>query len=198
MRLSIKGLTAVIPLIQSALRQHATVYATPFIIAVDGHSGVGKSTFARRVACDLDGRVIEGDDFYAGGLDIGLDTPESRAARCIDWRTQRNMLEALKHGREARWHSFDWNRFDGSLSKTETVIAPCPFIILEGVYSARSELADLIDFAVLLRLDNKRRTVRLTKRDGRAGPWDIQWREAEEWYFNEGLAGRRFDVIVNQ
>ena len=129
--------TAAFPLILSAARQRATAVSAlrPFIIAVDGHSGVGKSTFARRLARDLDGAVIEGDDFYAGGLDVGLDPPESRAARCIDWRSQRDVLETLRHGREARWFPFDWNRFDGSLSNSATIMAPSRFIVFEGVYS---------------------------------------------------------------
>ena len=192
--------TAAFPLILSAARQRATAVSAlrPFIIAVDGHSGVGKSTFARRLARDLDGAVIEGDDFYDGGLDVGLDPPESRAARCIDWRSQRDVLETLRHGREACWFPFDWSRFDGSLSNSATIMAPCRFIVFEGVYSARSELADLIDYAVLLRLHKEHRTARLTMREGQAGPWDHQWREAEDWYLSEGLAGRQFDMIVDQ
>ncbi|CAK7261084.1 protein of unknown function (plasmid) [Shinella sp. WSC3-e] len=88
--------TAAFPLILSAARQRATAVSAlrPFIIAVDGHSGVGKSTFARRLARDLDGAVIEGDDFYDGGLDVGLDPPESRAARCIS-DEQRRAIEHI-------------------------------------------------------------------------------------------------------
>jgi hypothetical protein len=75
----------------------------PFIAALDGRSGAGKSTLARRLADHLSAAVIEGDDFYAGGIALRSDSAASRAAACIDWTRQRAVLEAVAAGRDARW-----------------------------------------------------------------------------------------------
>ena len=52
---------------------------TPVVVALDGRSGVGKSTLATAIADRLGAVVIEGDDFYAGGVGILGDSPECRA-----------------------------------------------------------------------------------------------------------------------
>lgn len=79
----------------------------PLLVGLDGRSGVGKSTLARILADNLDAAVIEGDDFYAGGIELRTDSPASRAAACIDWTRQRSVLEALSAGRPAYWRAFD-------------------------------------------------------------------------------------------
>ena len=45
----------------------ASTASRPILVAIDGGSGAGKSTFARRVGDELGAAVIDGDDFYAGG-----------------------------------------------------------------------------------------------------------------------------------
>jgi uridine kinase len=80
---------------------------SPFIVAIDGRSGVGKSTMARALAKRLDACVIAGDDFYAGGIALRSDSAASRAAACIDWTRQRSVLESLAADRAAQWRAFD-------------------------------------------------------------------------------------------
>ncbi len=86
---------------------------SPLVLAIDGRSGVGKSTLAEWLAEELSASLIEGDDFYAGGTEILGDPPASRAARCIDWQTQRRVLSALREGKTASYQAFDWDAFDG-------------------------------------------------------------------------------------
>ncbi|WP_129793046.1 uridine kinase [Sphingosinicella sp. CPCC 101087] len=168
----------------------------PFIAALDGRSGAGKSTLARSLAEKLDAVVIEGDDFYAGGIELRTDSPASRAASCIDWTRQRAVLEALSAGQQARWRAFDWNAFDGRLCDEPTRVEPRPIVILEGVYAARPDLADLIDLRVVLVVSNNVRLERLAAREGGVGPWERQWHEAEEFYFTEVMPPTRFDIIL--
>lgn len=155
----------------------------PFTVAVDGRSGVGKSTLARALAERVESCVIEGDDFYAGGIELRTDSPASRAAACKDWTRQRPVLEALAAGREASWRAFDWDAFDGRLRDEPTWIGPRPIVILEGVYAARPELADLLDLRVALLAPDDVRLARLAAREGAIGPWERQWHEAEDFYF---------------
>ena len=167
------------------------------IVAIDGRSGVGKSTLAGELAQLLGATVIDGDDFFAGGVTLRSDDPQQRAADCIDWRRLRPVLEALRKGQPASWHAFDWEAFDGSLEQTSTVARSSRFVVLEGVYSGRPELADLVDLRIVVRMPEARRMRQLVEREGTLGPWELQWHEAEEHYFSHTMPAERFDLIID-
>jgi para-aminobenzoate synthetase len=169
----------------------------PFTVALDGRSAAGKTTLAAVLAGILDAAVIEGDDFYAGGTEVRSDRPADLVAACIDWPQQRAVLEALRSGGQAAWHAFDWDAFDGRACAELTVLAPKPIVILEGVYSARPELSDLIDLAVFVRADEGVREARLIAREGQIGPWERQWHAAEDYYFEFVRPLTSFDALID-
>jgi len=180
------------------IRTRAAQLVRPCVVALDGRSGAGKSTLAARLARLLDGVVLEGDAFFAGGVDVRRDSPRDRARDCIDWRRQRPVLEALRAGREARYVAFDWDAFDGRLEGEPSVCEPRDVVVFEGVYTARPELADLTDLRVLLRVSDEVRIARLLAREGTIGPWERQWHEAEEWYFAHDATPGWFDAIIDE
>lgn len=169
----------------------------PFFIALDGRSGVGKSTLANVVSQRFDALVIEGDDFYAGGVTVREDSPQSRAVACIDWTRQRFVLTALRNMQQASWRSFDWEAFDGRLAGVATTVEPRPVVLLEGVYSARPELFDLFDLRLLLTVPNEVRIARLIEREAVIGEWERQWHEAEEVYFESLHVSTHFDAVIS-
>lgn len=116
---------------------HAAKADGPYVMALDGRSGVGKSTLAALLAENVGAALIEGDDFFAGGTGLRSDSPAIRAADCIDWPRQRAVLDALRQGRAASWRAFDWEAFDGRLQSSVSELSPRSVVILEGVYSAR-------------------------------------------------------------
>lgn len=181
----------------AVIQETARARPVPLIVAIDGRSGVGKSTLAEWLADELSASLIEGDDFYAGGTEIVGDSPASRAARCIDWQAQRQVLSALRSGRVASYRAFDWDAFDGSLQFAPTRVAPAPIILLEGVYAARQELRDLVDLSLLVRVPDTVRIARLIEREGEIGPWETQWHEAEEWYFANAAPPSAFDLVLD-
>ena len=166
-----------------ALSRHISLVSTtterPYVIALDGRSGVGKSTLAAQLADVVDATIIEGDDFFAGGTGLRSDAPAVRVAECIDWSRQRAVLNALRQGCKATWNAFDWDAFDGRLQPEATELSPTPVVILEGVYSARPELADLVDLKVLVTVPDALREARLLEREGSIGPWELQWHQGE-------------------
>lgn len=169
----------------------------PLVVAIDGRSGVGKSTLAGWLARELPAGLIEGDDFYAGGTGILGDPPKARAARCIDWRAQRRVLSDLRQGQAASYHAFDWDAFDGSLQERRTEVAPAAIILLEGVYAARPELRAFVDLSILLQVPDTVRLSRLMAREGEIGPWERQWHEAEAWYFAEAAPASGFNLVLD-
>jgi uridine kinase len=175
----------------------------PLIVAIDGRSGAGKSTLAATLAAgpgaDIEVTVIEGDDFYAGGSAAFWDALSARGKvdHVIDWRRQRRVIGQLRTGREARWRPFDWQAFDGRLAAA-VAARPSPLVIVEGVYSGRPELADLVDLRVLLDTPADERHRRLEAREGpdHVDDWYHRWTEAEEWYFGTLVRPEVFDLVV--
>ena len=54
--------------VAAAVRKVAASRRAPLVVAFDGPSGSGKSTLASRVAGDLGGTLVPGDDFYAAEI----------------------------------------------------------------------------------------------------------------------------------
>src|SRR5690348_15604152 len=148
----------------------------PLLVALDGRSGTGKSTLAALLAAQVGATVVEGDDFYPGGADAEWDglSPAEKAALVIDWRRLRaEALEPLLAGRPAAWHPFDFQAGHGLAAHIVTR-DPAPLVVLDGVYSARPELADLIDLAILIEAaDDTVRRQRLLAREG--APFMTAW-----------------------
>ena len=108
------------------------------------------------------------------------------------------MLEPLLAGRQARWRTFAWERGEG-LSDHTIVCDPTPVIVLDGAYSTRPELADLIDVAVLLTLRDETRRMRLLAREDEAymSRWHQLWDTAEDHYFGSIRPPEAFDVVLS-
>ncbi len=181
------------------LRRRLDGRTTPLVVALDGRSGVGKSTLAARIGTMLRAAVIDGDDFFAGGDDEvwAARTPVERAEFGIDWRRLRaEALEPLISGRSAAWLPFNWETLAGFDAAQRR--APSRLIVLDGAYSSRPELADLLDLTVLMRTDDDLRRQRLLEREGPSfmERWYAIWDEAESYYFGDVRPPSSFDVVL--
>lgn len=184
-----------------AIRQ-LTQRKSPVVVAVDGRSGTGKSTLSARMAAQFGAALIDQDDFYSGGdFDDWMPlTPEQRADRCIDWRRLRQeVLEPLITGHSARWHPFDWDTLNG-LAKCELQAEPSEVIVLDGAYSSRQELSDVINLTVLVTLPEEVRRRRLVDREGAEWmtTWHRVWDEAEDHYFSRMRPPGQFDIVIQR
>ena len=179
----------------------------PILIAIDGGSGSGKSSIAGIIAKQLNATLIATDDFYAAEIThegwINRSFKE-RAADVINWRSLRsNVLEPLMNGMAASWNAFDFNagiRSDGTYSFSSAVInyLPNDFIIIEGTYSCRPELCDLIHLKILVDVPVHVRHKRLKKREEKEFliQWHDRWDEAEQYYFREICPQLSFDMVI--
>ena len=173
---------------------------TPLLVAIDGRSGAGKSTLAAAVSAELEAAVIDGDDFYSGGSAVKWDamTPAERVDHCIDWRRQLPVLEALCRGELATWRPYDWEADDGRLADHLLTCPPRRVVILDGAYSARPELAHLLDLRVMLDVPDEVRRQRLRRREGEhyRAKWEARWALAEEYYFERVMPPEAFDLVI--
>ena len=194
------------------LAPYAAGAEVPLVVALDGRSGVGKSTLARSFsglandAAESPAVVlVESDQFYAGGSGALWDSlsPSQRLEHVIDWRRLRAVLKALREAGHARWRRFDWDSPDW-----DTVPAPlhpayercraAPVVLVEGVYSGRRELSAVVDLRVLLRIDEDDRQRRLRRREGDAydAAWDRRWSSAEDYYFDTYATPDHYDLVL--
>jgi uridine kinase len=165
---------------------------------LDGRSGAGKSTLAASVARAVGGAHINVDDFSTGEVEGDPRTIEDVVADAIDWRRLRaEALEPLLAGRTASWHSFDFVARKGLDSRMNTC-APAALIVLDGLYSARPELSDLLGLRVLVEAPTPLRARRLAAREGGAlmRAWQPIWDAREDYYFSIVRPRDTFDLIV--
>jgi uridine kinase len=159
------------------------------------------------LAEQLNATLIQGDDFYAANItdaEWQALSPQARAESAIDWRRLRTeALEPLCAGKPARWHPFDFAagiRSDGTYAMSQDVVErqPASVIVLDGAYSTRPELADLIGLSILVDTPLAVRHARLAAREDAEflAAWHARWDVAEEYYFTFVRPRTAFDLVV--
>lgn len=153
------------------------------VIAVDGPSASGKSTFAAGLAGAL-GRVpvVGADDF-----------PVPWDGDPLAWwpPLTEQVLEPLRAGRAGRFRRYDWRR--GGYAE-EVVVPPGPFLVIEGVGAAR--LGAPVAFAVWVEAGYAVRRRRAGLRGDDLAAWD-RWAAIESRYFAVDRARDRADLVVD-
>jgi uridine kinase len=192
--------------IVAAIRPRLIGHAGSFVVALDGGSGVGKSTLAVAVAAELGASVVHTDDFFAShrtGAEWDACAAAEKADLAIDWqRLRAEALEPLRAGRDANWHPFDFATYDyakgSGLATAFVTCQPTRVIVMDGIYSSRPELRDLIDLSVLV---EARAAIRRQRHDEREATdeaaWHSRWDEAEAYYFAHVRRREWFDLVVS-
>ena len=147
----------------------------------------------------IGGAVIEGDDFYRAmlpKLSVAQRDEMSDAAvvdAVIDWdRLRDKALLPLRSRQPATFQPYDWDADDGRLAPPKTIPA-ANVIILDGVYVARPELADLVDVAIYLGVDPQTRARRYGERLNDPD-WARLWERGEAHYFSAVRPPASFDI----
>jgi len=176
-------------------------------VALDGRSGSGKSTLAAYLASTLPSlAVIEGDEFYAGGSKRRWSARQAdeNMQNCVDWKTQKSVLTELKSSGFASWKAFDWhsehwNSDTVPFCKHESTCSIAAVVLLEGVYSARTELASLFDIRALLTIPRRIREKQLHAREinNTRTTMDTLWLNAENHYFDHQLDHQSLSLILS-
>jgi uridine kinase len=190
----------------TAAIEHFLIHKNPIVVVLDGGSGAGKSTLSALIERELEVALIPLDDFFSVDIpDRQWDefTVEEKLNNVFDWkRLRRHVIAPLLKGSPARWYAFDFasQRSDGTypMQTSHKERNPSPVILLEGAYSASSELADLVDLATLVNVTVEVRHARLeTREDGHfLEQWHKRWDEVEAYYFTQVRPESTFDLSV--
>ena len=174
------------------------------LVAIDGPGGSGKSTLAAELRERLGGlaqvTVVHGDDFYRpmAADDRLLLSPQAGYTQYFDWQRLRDqVLIPLAAGTAGQYQRYDWET--GALAAGELHQVPrSGVVIVEGVYTARPELAGYYDLTVWVETPRETCLRRLDERghDHGLGNWDERWRAAEEHYLATTQPGTRLDLTV--
>lgn len=169
------------------------------VVAVDGHSAAGKSTFASTLADRIGAVIVRGDDFYRV---LDHDRRAALAAAqgvdlYYDWQRLRDQaLRPLKAGTPACFRPYDWD--SNSLADHEISIGPAESVVVEGLFVGRPELAEFVDVTVLVTSSPKARRWRQAERADATSEWLELWDAAETWYFDHVRPPTAFDVVIDQ
>jgi len=174
----------------------------PVVIAIDGPSCSGKSILATAVALRSGASILEGDDFYRDTLpSLGAAQREAMSDAAvvdavIDWERLRDEgLLPLRAGHPATFQPYDWETDDGRLAAPKT-IPTTDLIIIEGVYAALPELAELVDITVYLGVDPRTRAERYAEREDDP-EWVRFWERGEAHYFRVVRPPASFDLELD-
>ena len=143
--------------------------SVPFLVAIVGGSGSGKSWLAERLEAALDGKAarLSQDDFYH---DRSRVPPEERAALnfdhpdAIDWQSLEKAVQELMEGRVASLPTYDFKTH--CRDPCFRALEPKPIILMEGLWLLRQQsLRDCFDLKVFIECPLSTRLRRRIERD---------------------------------
>lgn len=156
------------------------------LIAVDGHAGSGKSTFAGRLAAALeDAPVLHLDDIASH-------------EELFAWtgRLLAQVIEPLSHGESAHYFPYDWHarRFGPARA-----LPPAPVVLVEGVGAGRRALRPYLAHLLWMEVPREESWARGRGRDGEEQRefW-AGWVRAEAEHFAEDPSRPFADLLVRQ
>lgn len=156
----------------------------PVVIAIDGRSASGKSTFASRLTRALECQCVHTDDIAWNHS-------------FFDWWSLliHHILEPFKAGQAVLWTPDAWHEHKrgGAIS-----VQPAPILIVEGVSSTRRELSKWIDLAIWIETDPQKAETRGLERDGPDGHdfW-FEWQRSEQPFFVDDQPWTRATLTVD-
>ena len=158
----------------------------PRVLAVDGRSGSGKSTFVARLAATVPGTAVVHTDDVAWHHDF------------FDWADLLldGVLVPWRAGRDVAYRPPPWDA--RGRAGAITVPAVAPLLVVEGVGAGRKAFAPYLDALIWVQTDRAVATRRGLERDGGdVAFWD-EWEARERPFLAADRPWARADLVVER
>ena len=166
------------------------------VVALDGMSCSGKTTFARALAERFSGSVVHMDDFFLPRDRFSEEMQALPGGNMDRDRFKAEVLEPLSRGGAFAYRAF---------SCAEQALLPDPvpvagrLILVEGAYALLPDWGRYYDLAFFLQVSQEEQQGRLLLRNGARGmvPFLKRWIPREEAYFAACDVRDRCDAVVD-
>lgn len=170
---------------------------TPFILAIDGMCGSGKTTLAQYLSSIFHTSIIHMDNFF---LPFERKTPKrlAEAGGNIDYeRFLEIAIPALQRRKPFSYLAYNCQT---SAYDREIEIEQCELIIVEGSYSLHQKFGPYYDMSLFLSVDFEEQLQRLEKRcnnQTKFQRFQTEWIPMENFYHEKQHVLQRADMIIN-
>ena len=166
------------------------------IVAVDGPSASGKTTFASVLAVQLKADVLHMDDFY---LPFELRTEErynTPGGNVHYERLAEEVLKPLSENRDYVYRAFDCKTMS---YKNAEIKYPSAITIIEGSYSCHPAIMSYYDFKLYLEVSSDKQMKRIILRNGtdKAQDFKNKWIPLENMYFEYYDIKSKCDMVLS-
>lgn len=168
---------------------------TPYLIAIDGRCGAGKTTLALFLHQRTGVPVVPMDDFFLRPEQRTEERRRTPGENVDHERFLEEVLLPLSKGEEARYRPFDCHTLSFLDDRT---IRPDKVVLVEGSYALNRNLRSYYDRTVFLDVDKKEQERRLLQREGveRFAAFRTRWIPLEENYIEkEGILDKA-DIVA--
>jgi uridine kinase len=166
----------------------------PIVVAIDGGSASGKTSFAALLADVYDANVIHMDDFF---LPAECKTPQRLAEPGGNVDYERFAAEVAPEIRSGK--AFDYHAYSCKTGElTPVKVIPQPVCIVEGAYSLHPALTALAyDLTIFLDIGKTEQSRRIMERNGKAmhKRFMEEWIPLEDQYFAAADLPGRCDLV---
>ena len=170
--------------------------ARPFLIAIDGMCGSGKTTLANYLSKELNASVYHMDDFF---LQPHQRTPERLAEPGGNVDYERFKQEVLDHITDTGGVTFrPFNCQEWKLSEVAITIPYNDIVIVEGSYSHHPYFEDIYNMKIFLEITRSEQKKRIIARDGK-DIWPMfeeKWIPMENRYFETFMIKENSNLII--
>ena len=167
----------------------------PFIIAIDGMCGSGKTTLGNYLAKELNASLFHMDDFF---LQPHQRTEErlSEPGGNVDYgRFKEEVLNHLADTTGVTFQPFSCSKWQ----LADAVTIPYnDIVVVEGSYSHHPYFEDIYNVKIYLEISKEEQKKRITARDGEAiwPMFEDKWIPMENRYFEEYKIKEKSDYII--
>lgn len=165
------------------------------IIAVEGGSAAGKTTFGKELEQEFDCLVLHMDDFFLRPEQRTEERLAEPGGNVDRERFYEEVVIPMQKGNAIEYRPFDCATFTVQPSE---ILELKKLMVVEGAYSTHPELGKYYDLSVFLDINPELQRERILKRNSpeKAGLFFERWIPMEQKYFKAMQVRERCDLIL--